>query len=239
MTTPTAQAILELADRLTTMARWQRDNMTKSGVYNNFTNGSLAEEAATALCASQPAAQVPEPVAWAERINGKIVSVRLDPSVHCTEPLFARAPAGTGGDVDWNIRKFIDFLRADEGDSVTLLCDNLDFNGQPNCAVECNGYWTSWHDKRFIGDTLEAALKLAYFECRQWRENPPADVSPDPLSPPQAPDAVRAFSAAQCKLDASTTPDQAREYVRKERERNTTRDKPEPAPRDGFINDYD
>ncbi|SHJ72281.1 hypothetical protein SAMN05444159_1321 [Bradyrhizobium lablabi] len=46
--TPSEQAAL--IDRLTTMARWQRDNMTKTGVYNNFTNGSLAEEAAAALC---------------------------------------------------------------------------------------------------------------------------------------------------------------------------------------------
>ena len=84
-------------------------------------------------------------------------------------------------DEDWNIRKFIDFLRADEGNSVTLLCDNPDFNGQPNCAVECNGYWTNWQDRRFAADTLEGALELAYFECRQWRENPPPEVSPDPL----------------------------------------------------------
>lgn len=87
-------------------------------------------------------------------------------------------------DQDWNIRKYIDFLRADEGDSVTILCDNPDFNGQPNCAIECNGYWTNWEDRRYAGDTIEAALELAYFECRQWRENPPPDISPDPRSQP-------------------------------------------------------
>lgn len=84
-------------------------------------------------------------------------------------------------DEDWNIRKHIDFLRADEGDSITLFCDNPDFNGQPNCAIECNGYWTNWQDRRFAADTIEGALELAYFECRQWRENPPPEVSPDPL----------------------------------------------------------
>ena len=41
------------------------------------------------------------------------------------------------------IVRLIQLLRADEGDSVTLLCDNPDFNGQPNCAVVCNGDWTS------------------------------------------------------------------------------------------------
>ncbi len=85
-------------------------------------------------------------------------------------------------DEDWNIRKYIDFLRADEGDSVTLLCDNPEpRTSDENNAIECNGYWTNWQDRRFAGETLEAALALAYFECRQWRENPPAEVSPDPL----------------------------------------------------------
>jgi hypothetical protein len=93
----------------------------------------------------------------------------------------SQSPAANG-DEDWNIRKYIDFLRADEGDSVTILCDNPDFNGQPNCAIECNGYWTNWQDRRFGGDTIEVALELAYFECRHWRENPPAEVSPDPVS---------------------------------------------------------
>lgn len=55
----------------------------------------------------------------------------------------------------------IDFLRADEGDDVTILCDNPDFNGQPNNAVECCGAWTRWGDRRFTGDTLEDALHVA------------------------------------------------------------------------------
>lgn len=46
------------------------------------------------------------------------------------------------------------------------------------------------------------------------------------------------LSEQQRKLDASVTPEQAAEYVRKERERNANRDKPHPQP-DGFINDYD
>lgn len=50
-------------------------------------------------------------------------------------------------------------LRADEGDSVTILCDNPD--GPPNNAVECCGAWTYWEDRRFDGETLLAALQLA------------------------------------------------------------------------------
>lgn len=60
---------------------------------------------------------------------------------------------------------FIDMLndlRRDEGDTVTLLCDNPEFNGQPNNAVECNGGWTEWQDRRFTGDTLEQAVAAAH-----------------------------------------------------------------------------
>lgn len=50
-------------------------------------------------------------------------------------------------------------LRAEEGDSVTILCDNPE--GPPNNAVECNGAWTDWLDRRFEGDTLLRALEAA------------------------------------------------------------------------------
>lgn len=63
-------------------------------------------------------------------------------------------------------------LRADEGDSITLLCDNPDFNGQPNNAVECCGAWTGWTDRRFTGDTLRGAVQAAYL-AKQEAEAPP------------------------------------------------------------------
>ncbi len=50
-------------------------------------------------------------------------------------------------------------LRTDEGDSVTILCDNPE--GQPNNAVECCGAWTEWNDLRFDGETLLGALRSA------------------------------------------------------------------------------
>lgn len=53
-------------------------------------------------------------------------------------------------------------LRDGEGSSVTLLCDNPDFNGQPNNAIEVCGEWTDWKDVRFTGDTLNAAVLSAY-----------------------------------------------------------------------------
>jgi predicted HAD superfamily Cof-like phosphohydrolase len=51
-------------------------------------------------------------------------------------------------------------LRRDEGDSVTLLSDNPE--GPPNNAIECNGMWTNWEDRRFDGQTLHAAVRAAY-----------------------------------------------------------------------------
>lgn len=41
----------------------------------------------------------------------------------------------------------LEFLRAHEGDSVTLLCDNPD--GPPDYAIECCGDWTGWAERRF------------------------------------------------------------------------------------------
>jgi hypothetical protein len=66
-----------------------------------------------------------------------------------------------------HIAGLIDFLRDEEGDSVTVLCDNPE--GPPNNAVVCNGRWTEWKDKRFKGDTLADALSAAWLECMQVR----------------------------------------------------------------------
>lgn len=57
--------------------------------------------------------------------------------------------------------ELINTLRMDEGNSVTLMCDNPDFNGQPNCAIECCGYWTGWNERRFTGETVLEALRSA------------------------------------------------------------------------------
>lgn len=58
--------------------------------------------------------------------------------------------------------QFCNELRADEGSGVELLCDNPDFNGQPNNAVVCCGDWTGWDEQRFTGDTIVEALRNAH-----------------------------------------------------------------------------
>ncbi len=51
----------------------------------------------------------------------------------------------------------IEYLRNyDEGDSVTIMCDNPDEG--PARAVECCGHWTGWADQRYTGETLLAAI---------------------------------------------------------------------------------
>jgi hypothetical protein len=53
----------------------------------------------------------------------------------------------------------INLLRANEGASVNVLCDNPE--GPPNCAIEVCDDWTGWTPRRFEGDTLMYALGSA------------------------------------------------------------------------------
>lgn len=73
-------------------------------------------------------------------------------------------PDTSAGERATEIVRLIEELRKDEGDSVTILCDNPDFNGQPNSAVICNGDWTSYEDRRFAADTILDALCTAVTE---------------------------------------------------------------------------
>lgn len=66
---------------------------------------------------------------------------------------------------NWHI---VEQLRVGEGSSVEILCDNADFNGQPNNAVVCNGEWTDWQNIRFTGDSIDAALGAAMVAFTQW-----------------------------------------------------------------------
>lgn len=58
------------------------------------------------------------------------------------------------------IHDLIEELCSAEGDSVTILCANPDFEG-PNRVVTCNGYWTGYEERRFGDDTLLDALECA------------------------------------------------------------------------------
>lgn len=67
----------------------------------------------------------------------------------------------------------IEWLRAEEGDSVTILCDNPD---GPD-AVEVCGAWTNWDCRRYSGkDWIEALdnateARQAYKRARDDKRN--------------------------------------------------------------------
>lgn len=60
-------------------------------------------------------------------------------------------------------------LRAGDGDTVELLCDNPEpsLGGPPN-AIECSGLWTDFENRRFEGGTILDVLKLAVAEKEKW-----------------------------------------------------------------------
>jgi len=53
-------------------------------------------------------------------------------------------------------------LREDEGNSVTILCSNLNFHGSDQ-AIEVYTQWErgKWYSRRFEGDTLADCLAAA------------------------------------------------------------------------------
>ncbi len=76
------------------------------------------------------------------------------------------------------ILQLIDELRADEGASVLILCQNPDFNGQKNEAVICQAGFTKWAEERFDGDTLVEALRAA---AKAQSTRPPHSHVSNPL----------------------------------------------------------
>lgn len=57
--------------------------------------------------------------------------------------------------------QLINQLRAEEGASVLICCQNPDFNGLKNERVVCQAPFTKWAEEPFDGDTLVEALRNA------------------------------------------------------------------------------
>lgn len=73
-----------------------------------------------------------------------------------------QATIASMSDDDAACMRMIHALRAEEGDSVEVLCDNPDpFEELDNNAVLCCGDWTGWVIRRFRGKSLRAALEAA------------------------------------------------------------------------------
>lgn len=58
-------------------------------------------------------------------------------------------------------------LRANEGATVTFLCDNPDFDMLPDRTVVVCDDWTGWEDRRFGGNSLLEALQAAEAERKR------------------------------------------------------------------------
>jgi len=69
--------------------------------------------------------------------------------------------------LDWaHMGRIIDLLRSVEGDCVTIVSDNPEFDG-PARMIVCQGGWTNWEEVQFTGDTLVDcfdAAERAYWE---------------------------------------------------------------------------
>lgn len=58
--------------------------------------------------------------------------------------------------------RYIETLRAEPGNSVTILCDNEDANYKSEqLAVEIVAEWTSWEPRRFYGESVLQCLAKA------------------------------------------------------------------------------
>ncbi len=88
-------------------------------------------------------------------------------------PLYAAGfTAGrVSADTELECLRLIHALRAEEGDEVTIFCDNPDPGASSKAnAVQCCGEWTNWIDRRFDGDSLTEALKAAAEARRAYQQ---------------------------------------------------------------------
>lgn len=60
------------------------------------------------------------------------------------------------------LARYIEILRAEEGDVVTIACDNPEtWAADKRVAIDCNGAWTDFEDRRFEGETVLQCLAKA------------------------------------------------------------------------------
>jgi hypothetical protein len=85
----------------------------------------------------------------------ELVHPKLDAAIEA----LSVAPTSDPAIEAWNL---LEALRASEGSAVTLVCDNPDFNDQPNNKIEVCADWTGWDDQTFTGDTILEALRAAH-----------------------------------------------------------------------------
>lgn len=74
----------------------------------------------------------------------------------------AKEPVNLAEHPDHAAMRYIEQLRAGEGDSVTVLCDDPEAESTAaRLAVECVGAWTQWEPRRFYGESVLQCLAKA------------------------------------------------------------------------------
>lgn len=69
------------------------------------------------------------------------------------------------------IWSLIKYLRKEEADCITILCENPE--PPPNQVIECSGQWTMWKRERFEGDTTLECLQEAVVARKKYEADPP------------------------------------------------------------------
>jgi hypothetical protein len=68
--------------------------------------------------------------------------------------------------------RYIEQLRAAEGDSFTICCDNPEaVEPETRVAVDVCGYWTDWNERRFIGESVLQCLAKAVGALEDFKAN--------------------------------------------------------------------
>jgi len=75
--------------------------------------------------------------------------------------------------------RFIEELRADEGDNIAICCDDPEaFDPGRRVAVDCIGAWTDWSERRFYGESVLQCLARAV-TARQQSDHQSTGVKPE------------------------------------------------------------
>ncbi|HCQ53588.1 hypothetical protein [Brevundimonas diminuta] len=138
-----------------------------------ITAGELADYMARAQPQAREDAQ---PVGWLRAVDEEMVCAHL--GIADAGDSYETAKKKLASLIQWNIAvatdprvgghpapdalRAIEMLRASEGDSVTILCNNPEATDLDDAmAVVCCGPWTDWKDRRFYGRDVSDALSKA------------------------------------------------------------------------------
>lgn len=132
------------------------------------------------LVGSRAEARTPSREADRDREPSDPFSIEAQMAERLNDPEWL-AKFNAGEDADRPFLTMVQALRAEEGDSITLLSDNPE--GPPNNAVEVCGSWTNWTDRRFSGSSIHQAVLAAYKARLEPQPDPYRGIAPADREP--------------------------------------------------------